>query len=124
MLMTLMIHPNVLRSSAIGEHEEKPFMVLSVLTSVLSNDLPQSADNVPAAPDPSLSLPSPTHPHPPCTYPTCLHGMRPLTATQCVREALTPTGALLDATGGGEAVAHDARPLLWRPARACDQVLP
>jgi len=47
MLMTLMIHPNVLRSSAIGEHEEKPFMVLSVLTSVLSNDLPQSADNVP-----------------------------------------------------------------------------
>jgi len=47
MLMTLMVHPNVLRASAIGEHEEKPFMVLSVLTSVLSNDLPQSADNVP-----------------------------------------------------------------------------
>ena len=49
MLMTLMIHPNVLRASAIGEHEEKPFMVLSVLTSVLSNDLPQSAANVTAA---------------------------------------------------------------------------
>merc|ERR1719440_939503 len=46
MLMTLMVHPNVLRAWALGEHEEKPFMVLSVLTSVLSNDLPKSADEV------------------------------------------------------------------------------
>ena len=69
MLMTLMVHPNVLRAWALGEHEEKPFMVLSVLTSVLSNDLPKSADEVTAL-DRSL--------------PTCpstrqlLHGLSPI----------------------------------------------
>ena len=45
--MNLMVHPNVLQAKAIGEHEGKPFMIVSVLASVLSQELPRAADTVP-----------------------------------------------------------------------------
>jgi len=47
MLMNLMRHPHVLSCEAIGEHEGIPFVVLEVLSSVLSHDLPRPADAVP-----------------------------------------------------------------------------
>ena len=47
MLMTLMVHPNILSAHALGQHEGKPFMVVELLSSVLSNDLPTGAETVP-----------------------------------------------------------------------------
>jgi len=47
MLMNLMQHAHVLSSVAMGEHEGIPFVVLEVLSSVLSRDLPRPADSVP-----------------------------------------------------------------------------
>ena len=109
MLMTLMVHPNVLRAWALGEHEEKPFMVLSVLTSVLSNDLPKSADEVTAL-DRSL--------------PTCPSTRQLLAWPLTHSVAGTQPGDILEAQCGRQEVAPDARPQLRRPAGTCDQVLP
>ena len=47
MLMTLMEHPNVLPGIALGQVDGQPLMVMALLASVLSAELPRSNDTVP-----------------------------------------------------------------------------
>jgi len=46
-LMTSMRHPNILSALAMGTHEDRPFLVLERLSTVLSSELPKPADSVP-----------------------------------------------------------------------------
>jgi serine/threonine protein kinase len=47
MLMTLMDHPNVLPGLALGQKEGQPFMVLTLLSTVLRRELPRPVETVP-----------------------------------------------------------------------------
>jgi len=46
-LMAYMDHPNILRALAMGEHDERPFLVLERLSTILSAELPKPAESVP-----------------------------------------------------------------------------
>ena len=47
MIMTLMEHPNIMQCKAIGEELGRPFMLLHVVSSILSHELPRDPEDVP-----------------------------------------------------------------------------